>query len=122
MSPRRALVTGAAGRIGQAVVAELAAHGWSVTGADRVAAPPAPVPPSPGAAAFVQLDVGDAGQVAWAMQGCEAVVHLAAIARPGGHPDEVVFGNNTRATFAVLQAASLQGVRRAVVASSLSAL
>lgn len=38
------------------------------------------------------------------------------------YPAEVVFGNNTHSTFAVLQAASLLGVSRAVVASSGSAL
>ena len=38
------------------------------------------------------------------------------------YPDEVVFTNNTLSTFAVLQAASLLGVSRAVVASSGSAL
>jgi nucleoside-diphosphate-sugar epimerase len=38
------------------------------------------------------------------------------------YPDEVVFGNNTLSTFAVLQAASLLGVSRAVVASSGSSL
>jgi nucleoside-diphosphate-sugar epimerase len=56
------------------------------------------------------------------MVGCEAVVHLGAIPAPDAHPAEVVFGNNTRATFAVLQAAALLGVRRAVIASSISAL
>jgi nucleoside-diphosphate-sugar epimerase len=56
------------------------------------------------------------------MAGCDAVVHLGAISGPDMYPDEVVFGNNTLSTFAVLQAASLLGVSRAVVASSGSAL
>ncbi len=51
-----------------------------------------------------------------------AVVHLGAIPGPDMYPDEVVFGNNTLSTFAVLQAASLLGVSRAVVASSGSSL
>jgi len=37
-------------------------------------------------------------------------------------PDEVVFGQNTRATFAVLRAAMLTGLRHLVLASSASAL
>jgi nucleoside-diphosphate-sugar epimerase len=56
------------------------------------------------------------------MSGSQAVIHLGAIPGPNRHADEVVFANNTRATFAVLQAARLLGVRRAVIASSISAL
>ena len=62
------------------------------------------------------------GQVAGALVGCGAVVHLGAYPAPYGHADEVVFINNVRATFATLQAASLLGVKKAVIASSLSAL
>lgn len=39
LAPRVALVTGAAGRIGQAVVKQLAAAGWKVAGIDRKANP-----------------------------------------------------------------------------------
>jgi nucleoside-diphosphate-sugar epimerase len=71
---------------------------------------------------FIQTDLGDVGQVAGAMSGCGAVIHLGAIPQPYGHADEVVFLNNVGATFATLQAAMLLGVRKAVIASSLSAL
>jgi nucleoside-diphosphate-sugar epimerase len=50
------------------------------------------------------------------------VIHLGAIPGPRADADEVVFANNTRATFAVLQAARLLGVGKAVIASSISAL
>jgi nucleoside-diphosphate-sugar epimerase len=69
----------------------------------------------------VSSDLTDVGEVAGAMRGCVAVIHLAAIPSPYGHADEVVFRNNTGATFAVLQAASLLGVKRAAIASSVSA-
>jgi nucleoside-diphosphate-sugar epimerase len=70
----------------------------------------------------VETEIGDVGQVAGAMAGCDAVIHLAAIPDAYSHADEVVFVNNTRATFAVLQAATLLNVRKAVISSSISAL
>ncbi|HEY8446889.1 MAG TPA: NAD(P)-dependent oxidoreductase [Thermomicrobiales bacterium] len=117
----RVLVTGGSGRIGRATVRELLAHGYEVVNADRQRSPDADVAEAPGYR-FIETDLGDVGQVAGAMAGCSAVVHLGAIPAPYGHADEVVFLNNVRATFATLQAAMLLGVRKAVIASSLSAL
>ena len=39
------------------------------------------------------------------LDGCAALIHLAAIPAPVGHPPEVVFANNTQATYAALEAA-----------------
>lgn len=116
----RVLVTGANGRLGQGVVRELLDHGYEVVGADRQL-PPRGERGRDGAWNR-EVELTDVGQVAGALAGCEAVVHLGAIPAPGRHPDEVVFGNNTRATFATLQAAALLGVRKAIIASSISAL
>jgi UDP-glucose 4-epimerase len=113
----RILVTGASGKLGQAVVEELVAHDYDVVGADRRP----PLLQRPGVR-FAEIELGDVGQVAAAMSGSQAVIHTGAIPGPNRHADEVVFGNNTRATFAVLQAARLLGVRKAVIASSISAL
>jgi UDP-glucose 4-epimerase len=113
----RVLVTGASGRLGGAVIEELLAHEYEVVGADRR--------PSPGLRPnirFIEIELGDVDQVAGAMSGAQAVIHLGAIPAPNRHADDVVFGNNTGATFAVLQAAHLSGVRKAVIASSISAL
>ncbi len=93
------------------------AHDCEVVGADRRA----PAARQPGVR-HVELELGDVGQVAGALAGCAGVVHLGAIPAPHGHADEVVFANNTRATFCVLPAAALMGVGRAVIASSISAL
>jgi nucleoside-diphosphate-sugar epimerase len=113
----RILVTGASGKLGQAVVEELVAHGYEVVGADR--RPPPVLRPE---VRFFEVELGDVGQVAGAMSGATAVIHLGAIPGPRRNADEVVFANNTSATFAVLQAARLLGVQRAVIASSISAL
>ncbi len=113
----RVLVTGGSGRIGQATVRELIDYGYEVVSADlrQPAARPLDY-------RFVETDLGDVGQVAGAMVGCGAVIHLGAIPNAYTHADEVVFVNNVRATFATLQAASLLGVKKAVIASSVSAL
>ncbi len=115
----RVLVTGGSGRLGQFVLRDLLDHGHEVVNADRRA--PAGDPTKARAVRFVETDLGDVGQVAGVLAGCDAVIHLGAIPAPYSHADETVFVNNTRATFATLQAASLLGVRRAVIASSVSA-
>jgi nucleoside-diphosphate-sugar epimerase len=113
----RVLVTGGSGRVGSAVVQELVEHGHDVVSADRRAPVARPIDYR-----FVETDIGDVGQVAGALVGCDGVIHLGAIPDAYTHADEVVFGNNTWATFSVLQAASLLGIRKAVIASSISAL
>jgi nucleoside-diphosphate-sugar epimerase len=113
----RILVTGASGKLGQAVVDELIAHDYEVVGADR-----RPPPLKRPQVRFAEIELGEVDQVAGAMSGSQAVIHLGAIPGPRRQADEVVFANNTRATFAVLQAAGQLGLRRAVIASSISAL
>ncbi len=114
----KVLVTGGSGRLGTAVVHDLVAHGYDVVSADRSRSLEA----LPGGARFVEVALANVGQVAGAMAGCDAVIHLGAIPSPYSHADEVVFNNNVGSTFAVLQAASLLGIKKAAIASSLSAL
>src|SRR5262249_2730918 len=64
------LVTGSAGRIGRAVVAELLARNWPVRGFDRVR--------TPGVEDSVVGDLTDAAIVQQAAKGVSALVHLAA--------------------------------------------
>lgn len=44
------------------------------------------------------------------LDGCTALIHLAAIPAPIGHLPEVVFANNTQATYAALEAAGTVGI------------
>jgi nucleoside-diphosphate-sugar epimerase len=110
------LVTGGSGRLGQFAIAELLEHGHEVIDADRRR------PPEGGPAArFVETDLSDVGQVAGLLKTCDAVVHLGAIPSPWGHPDEVVFSNNSMNTYAVFQAAWITGIEKVAFASSASA-
>ncbi|MFE2843278.1 NAD-dependent epimerase/dehydratase family protein [Streptomyces scopuliridis] len=110
----RALVTGAAGRLGTAVLNELAARDVEVTA--LVAEDPGPLR----AGRVVVGDARDPAAVSDALDGADAVIHLAALASPEVAPPETVFATNTQATFVVLNEAGERGVRRAVIASSLS--
>ncbi len=103
------LVTGSAGRIGRAVVAELTACGRPVRGFDRVA--------TPGLTDCMVGDLTDIEAVRRAVEGVGTVIHLAAT------PDDDDFltqlaPNNIIGVYHVLESARLAGVRRLVLASS----
>jgi nucleoside-diphosphate-sugar epimerase len=114
-------VTGTSGRIGSAIVTELLAHGHTVVATDQNP-PQTPVDAPEGVYRFIQMELDQVEPIKAAMTGCDALIHMAAIPSPGRHPDEVVFNNNMTAAFNTFQAASLLDIRKAVVASSLSAL
>jgi uronate dehydrogenase len=103
------LVTGSAGRIGQAVVHELKARGRPVRGFDRV--------PTPGLEDCVVGDLTDFQAVSRACADAGTVIHLAAT------PDDADFltellPNNVVGVYHVLEAAHHAEVKRLVLASS----
>ncbi len=108
-------VTGGNGHIGRAIVDQLLSQGFQVVIGDRQAAasPPAPVR---------LVDLEDLGQVMSLLDGCDAVVHAAAIPRPGGWPDHILFRTNMMTLFNVLEACRLLGIKRFVWTSSMSVL
>ncbi|HEY1175377.1 MAG TPA: NAD(P)-dependent oxidoreductase, partial [Phytomonospora sp.] len=112
----RVLVTGAAGLIGRAATWYLARRGVAVTGL---------VLSDPGDLAVDRVVVGSAGDrasVEKALDGADAVIHLAALPAPSLGTPEEVFCGNTSATFTVLDAAGAAGVRHAVIAGSVNYL
>ena len=103
------LVTGSAGRIGQAVVAELKALGRPVRGFDIV--------PTPGTEDFVVGDITDAAAVRQAAAGVGTLIHLAATPDDDDFLTKLV-PNNVVGVYQVLEAARRASVRRLVLASS----
>ena len=113
MANQKVLVTGSDGMIGTAVMQDLLAHGYQVTPVDKY----------PQRSWGTQVvDCEDLGQVVSVLRGHQAVVHLAAISSPARHPAQVVFRNNVVATYNILEAASILGIKKVVMASSISAL
>jgi nucleoside-diphosphate-sugar epimerase len=107
----RVVVTGGAGKAGRAVVRELADHGYDVHSVDLTRFEGLPAPQ-------MVADLTDYGQAVDALEGFDAVVHLAAIPAPGLRPDEATFRINTTSTYNVFAAAPLLGLQRVVWASS----
>lgn len=111
----RVLVTGAAGLIGRAVLAALRTEG--IEASALVLADPGDL----AAGRVVAGSAADPAAVREALQGCDGVIHLAAIPVPTGGTPLEVFGGNVSATFVVLDEAGRAGVGHAVIASSYSA-
>jgi nucleoside-diphosphate-sugar epimerase len=105
-------VTGASGKAGRAVVADLLEHGHQVLATDMVA--PAEDPGIP----VLRADLTDFGQALEALQGADAVIHLANIPAPGIRTPAVTFNANMAMNFNVFMAAAQLRLGRVVWASS----
>ncbi len=103
------LVTGSAGRVGQAVVRELLAQGEHVRGFDRVL--------TPGLADARVGNLTDADAVRHAAAGAHAVIHLAATPDDADFMSEIL-PNNLIGLHHVLEATRQAGARRLVLAST----
>jgi nucleoside-diphosphate-sugar epimerase len=106
---QRICVTGACGKAGRAVVAELLDHGYDVAATDIAGTRDNEV---------LRADLTDYGQAVEALRGSEAVVHLANIPAPGMSTPAVTFNANITMNFNVFQAAASLGLSRVVWASS----
>ncbi len=75
-----------------------------------------------GAVRIIQGFVTDESTVADAMEGCDAVCHLAAVTQPSAAPAEQIIDVNVRGSFVVFGEAARRGVERVVAAGSINAL
>ena len=107
-------VTGAAGKVGQAVAREFLDAGYSVQIIDR-AAPPADLRER---CEVVYLDLTDRLGLLRALEGSEAIAHLGAIPNPTGGKDLELFAPNVVGTQYVLAAAQAHSIKRVALASS----
>lgn len=112
-------VTGSTGRIGRAIVEMALAQGHHVTGLDRLRPDPAAEHPN---FSFAQLEMTEYHGLENALRGCDALVHMAAIAAPGYHPDPWVHNLNVAGSYNALRAAAEVGIRRVCQASSINAI
>jgi len=113
----RIAVTGGGGELGRALTPHLLAAGHSVVSIDR-ALPAGPPQPD---VRHIAADLRDLGQFVGAVQGCEALIHLAAHRAPGALPDPVVYVENTAVSYHALYAAAVLGISRVCLASSVNA-
>jgi dihydroflavonol-4-reductase len=106
----RALVTGASGFIGRHVVAALLASGAEVRALD--------LQPPGAEVEFVRGDILDAEAVAQAVDGCEAIFHLAAVYSYARADAALMDAVNVEGTRNLLNAAARGSARRIVHTSS----
>ncbi len=109
------LVTGGSGSVGQYIVDELLAHGYTVGVLDLLK----PKQPS---VVFHFVNILVLPDVEQAMKGYDAVIHCAGIPHPLNDPAEKVFNVNVNGTFNVLESAARNGIRKVVFTSSESTL
>lgn len=116
---KRVAVTGAAGLVGRGVLELFSSRGCRVVAVDT-----APPPPdrSPEGVTWAQVDMADYDAVVEAFNGCDGLVHLAAIPFPGRLPDHVVHANNVVSSYNALRAAAEVGIKNICQASSVNAI
>lgn len=119
---RRIAVTGGSGRFGRAVIEYLVQSGYEALNIDRI--PPTQALSDDGghSETFINADLADLYAVTRALDGCDAVIHLAAIPNPTDRPEPVVYANNTLGSYNVLYAAATLGIRKVCLASSINAI
>ena len=112
----RVLITGGAGLVGKPVSEKFVSKGWDV----RVIGiePDCDI----GGVAYTQCDILDFAALSKHVEGCDAVVHLAAIASTPLQPNDVIFNVNVSGTYNLFEAAERAGVKRIAQASSINAL
>jgi len=119
--PLRVLITGSAGRLGRAAVAELVARGHHVIGFDRV--------PTPGLSESIVANVTDAAALEAAAVDVDCLIHLAASPDDakfprGSPPDDgdnflsELVPNNVIGPYYVMEAARKENVGRVILAST----
>jgi len=114
-------VTGAHGDLGSGLIPFLLEQGHDVVGIDLV-------PPRDKEMGWVRglrtvfANTGDFGEFVGAVEGCDALIHLAAHRSPMNQPAPVVYANNTQGSYNALYAAAVLGIQRVCLASSINAI
>ena len=112
----KVLVTGGSGKMGHYIIQEMLAHGYEVVSTDRKA------PNSTEGFEFLEADLTSLEEAKRVMDGCEKVIHMAAIPNPLIASEHEVLRVNLMSNWSVLEAAEIHGIRNIVMASSINAI
>lgn len=107
------LLTGISGRVGRSCARDFLDNGHEVRGFDRTALPEY----LRDRVEMVYGELTDRLTILKAVEGCDAICHLAAIPSPG-HRDDIIFNTNVTGTQYMLAAAEAQGIQKFVCAST----
>lgn len=113
----KVMVTGGIGHVGTTLIARLLEHNWDVRVVDRK---PADEVEAEGFE-YQAADITNFEEIRETVRGCNAIIHLAAIAHPMSVPPHEIFHVNVQGTYNVYEAAAAEGIKRVVQASSINA-
>ncbi len=113
----RIALTGAGGKLGQAILPQALAAGHEVVAIDRQFSQPLP-----DGVAGMQVDMGDFSGLCQAFEGCDALIHMAAIPSPKLIDEREVHNNNVIGSYNAMRAAIDVGIRRICQGSSVNAI
>ncbi|HHG89406.1 MAG TPA: NAD(P)-dependent oxidoreductase [Devosia sp.] len=112
-------LTGGSGHLGRAIANAALASGHRIISIDRVGPSEADDRDN---LSFVLADIADYEALVDAFEGCDALIHMAAIPVPGKLADHVVHNNNVTGSYNALRAAAEHGIKRVCQASSVNAI
>ncbi len=111
----RVLITGGAGHVGKPICQKFVGNGWDVRVIDLASECDIE------GVSYAQCDILDFAALEKQVEGCDAIVHLAAIPTTMSHPESTVFEVNVAGSYNVFEAAERAGVKRIAQASSINA-